>query len=213
MKITLLWFSHNSPGLSNIQSPRGTVTVPPWTRGVPAWSGGGCLVPGGTSLVPGGFLPGPGGVSGPGRVPAWSGGCLVRHSPPVNRMTHTCKNITLAKTSFRPVKILLLKFRCLKSLQTTAEKFRKHHNSLADKDGGARVCVGGSTTSHIFTKRQKLCSVNKPETETYIFHAHSFPSLQIPGIPGSASAIGKHEINIIGGSRGGGANSFIFIQF
>ena len=49
--------------------------------GVPAWSGGG-LVPGGTYLV-------------------W--GCLVRYSPPVNRMTHTCKNITLAKTSFRPV--------------------------------------------------------------------------------------------------------------
>ena len=26
MKLTQLWFSHNSPGLSNIQSPRGTVT-------------------------------------------------------------------------------------------------------------------------------------------------------------------------------------------
>ena len=152
--------------------------------------GGSCLV-WGVCLVPGEYLPGP-------------RGCLVRHSPPVNRMTHTSKNITLAKTSFRPVKILLLKFRCSKSFQTTAEKFRKHHNSLADTDGGARVWVGGSTTSHIFTKRQKLCSVNKPETETYIFHAHSFPSLQIPGIPGSASAIGKHEINIIGGSGGWG---------
>ena len=29
---------------------------------------------------------------------------LVRYSPPVNRMTNRCKNITLAKTSFRPVK-------------------------------------------------------------------------------------------------------------
>ena len=27
MKLTQLWFSHNSPGLSNIQSPRGTVTL------------------------------------------------------------------------------------------------------------------------------------------------------------------------------------------
>ena len=35
------------------------------------------------------YLPGPGGG---GQVP-----------PPVNRMTHTCKNITLAKTSLRPV--------------------------------------------------------------------------------------------------------------
>ena len=73
----------------------------------------------------GGYLPGPGvsgprrvppwfgEVSGPRRVPPWSGGgtCLVRlggdgawsGTPPVNRITHTCKNITLAKTSFRPV--------------------------------------------------------------------------------------------------------------
>ena len=64
--------------------------VPAWSRGVPVWSRGG--VPGlggGTCLVPGGC--------------AWSG----TPPPPVSRMTHTCKNITLAKTSFRPVKILL----------------------------------------------------------------------------------------------------------
>ena len=73
-------------------------------------------------------LPGPGrggvvslveGGSGPGGVSAWSGGmsawlggvCLVRGGspcpetphPPVNRITHTCKNITLATTSLRPV--------------------------------------------------------------------------------------------------------------
>ena len=35
-------------------------------------------------------------VSGPGGVPG-------QVLPPVNRMTHRCKNITLAKTSFRPV--------------------------------------------------------------------------------------------------------------
>ena len=47
---------------------------------------------------------GPRGVSGPGgRVPAWSGGVPGQVLLPVNRMTHTCKNITLAKTSFRPV--------------------------------------------------------------------------------------------------------------
>ena len=57
-----------------------------WSRGVPAWSGGGVLGWSGgvTCLIPEGG--------------AWSG-----TPPPVNRMTHTCKNITLAKTSFRPV--------------------------------------------------------------------------------------------------------------
>ena len=86
------------------------------------------LVPGGVSLVPGGVLPaggfslvlggvllGPGGcLLGPrgvlparrvlpaGGVSAWSrGGSL--ETPPVNRITHTCKNITLATTSLRPV--------------------------------------------------------------------------------------------------------------
>ena len=107
----------------------GTCLVP-GGGGVPAWSvGGGCLLwgvylpgPGGGCLLrEGGYLPGSGGgvpawsrgVSAPGGgVPAWSrrgcllqgGGCLVRYSPPpVNRMTDRCKNITLAKTSFRPV--------------------------------------------------------------------------------------------------------------
>ena len=59
-----------------------------------------------------------GGVSGPGGV--WSGGVLfapgkgglvpggvsqhaLRQTPPVNRITNTCKNITLATTSLRPV--------------------------------------------------------------------------------------------------------------
>ena len=46
---------------------------------------GGCLPGGGVCLE--------GGV--PGQVP-----------PPVNRITDTCKNITLAKTSFRPVNSL-----------------------------------------------------------------------------------------------------------
>ena len=89
-----------------------------WSRGVckvwgGAWSGRGvCLVQGGGVSGPGG-----GGVPGPGGV--WSGGlvCLVRGvclsalwdttPPPVNRMTNRCKNITLATTSLRPVKIFV----------------------------------------------------------------------------------------------------------
>ena len=66
-------------------------------RGVPGpgggctWSQGGwCTWSGGVYLVWRG-VPGPGGVY------------LVRYPPPVNRMTNRCKNIILAKTSFRPV--------------------------------------------------------------------------------------------------------------
>ena len=93
--------------------------VPAWSRGgvylvwegVPAWSRGG--VPG-----LGGYLPGPGGVylvRGvylPG-LGGWGCTCLVLGGvpsqvlPPVNRMTDRCKNITLAKTSFRPVKMFI----------------------------------------------------------------------------------------------------------
>ena len=73
-----------------------------WSRGVSGprgvWSRGG-LVPGGS---------GPGGLVQGGLVPGgvWSsGGVCWSETPPVNRMTNRCKNITLAKTSFRPVKI------------------------------------------------------------------------------------------------------------
>ena len=81
----------------------------PWSRGVllvrlregsPCW-GGGCV------CLVWGVLPGQG-VSAwsrgvlPGGVSAWSGGVLQR-PPPVNRITDTCKNITLATTSLRPV--------------------------------------------------------------------------------------------------------------
>ena len=44
-----------------------------------------------------------GGLSGPGGVCLVWGGLPGQVLPPVNRMTHRCKNITLAKTSFRPV--------------------------------------------------------------------------------------------------------------
>ena len=98
-----------------------------------AWSGGVCLVPGGSAWSWGvsawswGCLPGlgvcvclvPGVVSAWSRgVSAWSGGVSAwsggiwhpsmhwgRHPPPCGQ-TDTCKNITLATTSLRPVKIL-----------------------------------------------------------------------------------------------------------
>ena len=75
-------------------------------RGVSALGGvcfGGCLLQGG--LLWGVSAPG---VSAPGGVPA-PGGCGIpvcteADTPPVNRMTDRCKNITLATTSLRPVK-------------------------------------------------------------------------------------------------------------
>ena len=88
--------------------------------GVSAWSGGlvlgGLPGPGGVCLVQGGGLV-PGGVCLVPGGSAWSGGgvCLVPGGcgipacteadppPPVNRMTNRCKNITLARTSLRPV--------------------------------------------------------------------------------------------------------------
>ena len=66
-------------------------------RGVPggsAWSWGGLPGPGGVLLGPRGLSLVPGGLPGPGGSP---------EIPPVNRITDTCKNITLATTSLRPV--------------------------------------------------------------------------------------------------------------
>ena len=75
--------------------------------GVPGW---------GVVSGPGGGAPGLGGVPGPGGctwlgclllgrcVPGHGGG--VRYSPPVNRMTNRCKNITLPQTSFAGGKYL-----------------------------------------------------------------------------------------------------------
>ena len=70
--------------------------------GVPAWSKGGvCLVLGGVPAWSGG-MSGPGGVYLPGR-----GGVPGQVPPPWTEfLTHACENITLAKTSFRPVIII-----------------------------------------------------------------------------------------------------------
>ena len=74
---------------------------------------GGCLPGlGGVCLVWGGCLPGPGGVSAWSGGSAWSrggfslslpGGGPAWRPPLVDRITDTCKNITLATTSLRPV--------------------------------------------------------------------------------------------------------------
>ena len=80
----------------------------PWSRGGSPWSGGGVLPAGGVLLGPGGVFSLPGGVLPAGGVClVWGGVCLVRggspETPPVYRITDTCKNITLATTSLRPV--------------------------------------------------------------------------------------------------------------
>ena len=71
----------------------------PWSRGGLPGPRGVCLVLGGGSPWSRGGSPCQGGFSLPG------GGGGDRRPPPVNRITHTCKNITLATTSLRPVTI------------------------------------------------------------------------------------------------------------
>ena len=89
-------------------------------RGVLPGLGGGVSLAGGFSLVRG-VLPGPGGsarsvgvLPGPGGS-AYSVGGSPWQTPPVNRMTDRCKNITLATTSLRPVIIDTCKSRELNS--------------------------------------------------------------------------------------------------
>ena len=68
----------------------------------PCW--GFSLVPGGFFLVRGGFsLSGGGSPWSRGGLPGPRGGRGDSGDPPVNRITDTCKNITLATTSLRPV--------------------------------------------------------------------------------------------------------------
>ena len=79
------------------------------------WGGSPCRGVGGLParglgvLGGGGFsLPGGWGVQGGFSLPA-RGASLARDPPPVNRITHTCKNITLATTSLRPVMKIVFK--------------------------------------------------------------------------------------------------------
>ena len=90
----------------------GGVYLVPGGRGVYLVPGGRgvYLVPGGVYLVLGGYLV-PGGTWSQGVYLALGGPGQVL-PPPVNRMTNRCKNITLAKTSFRPVKTLKIELFC-----------------------------------------------------------------------------------------------------
>ena len=79
----------------------------PGPRG--GWGGGGCLPgPGGFSLPVGGVCLVPGGSLCQRGICLVLGGFYLPGGglpgdPPVNRIIHTCKNITLATTSLRPV--------------------------------------------------------------------------------------------------------------
>ena len=95
-------------GVGGVSPCWGVFLVPggsPWSWGVSAWSGGGFLGPGegGSPWSAGGVLPAGGGLLGlVGVVSPWSWGGSTE-TPPVYRITDTCKNLTLATTSLRPV--------------------------------------------------------------------------------------------------------------
>ena len=102
------------------------------------WSWAAYLVPGGCTCL--GGVPGPGGVYLRGGIPG-HGGCtwsglgvylpeeyLPRYSPPVNRMTNRCKNITLPQTCLRAVTTKQLI--CL-PIQWTICGFKSRENLLA----------------------------------------------------------------------------------
>ena len=105
--VYLVWGMYLVPG--GVPGPRGGVPGPGGgylVRGVYLVPGGVFLVPGGVPCPRGVYLV-PGGVSGLGGVPdlggvPGQGGCTWSRGvpgqvlpPPVNRITHTCKNITL----------------------------------------------------------------------------------------------------------------------
>ena len=111
-EVNLVW--GDVPGPRGCTWPRGVYLVWGVGWGVPGLGGvsgpGGYLVlgdvpgPRGVYLVPGGCTWSQGGTWSRGVYLVPRGVYLVRYSPPsVNRMTNRCKNITLAKTSFRPV--------------------------------------------------------------------------------------------------------------
>ena len=90
------WSGGGSPCQGGLPGPGG---VPdPCQGGVVLPAGGGSPCRGGSAWSWGVCLPGPGGGV------SLSEGSAQR-PPPVNRITHTCKNIDLATTSLRPVKI------------------------------------------------------------------------------------------------------------
>ena len=96
-----------------------------WSGGVLPGLGGVCLVRGGSPWSGGGGLPGPRGC-----LPDLEGFSLVLggspETPPVDRITDTCKNITLATTSLRPVIMMFLpsgRYRVLDSFKGLVSYF------------------------------------------------------------------------------------------
>ena len=106
------------PGLGGLPCSWGGLPGP-WevclVPGGSAWSLGGLPGPRGVCLVPGG-PPGPGG-SGWSRA-VWHPSMHWGRHPPPRGQTHTCKNITLATTSLRPVTTVCDTIETYKSLYT-----------------------------------------------------------------------------------------------
>ena len=105
-------------------------------------SRGGVSLPG---LGRGFSLPGPGGVCSRGgflpvRGGLVPGGFSLLETPPVNRMTDRCKNITLATTSLRPVMMTQKRG----SIPFTFDKTECDSNSAISTDGlpviGLQLC-------------------------------------------------------------------------
>ena len=97
------------PGLGGVLNPGGVLSLGGCVPGSGGVSGsGGCLLWGVSALggvsAPGGLLQG--GLLPGGGIPA----CTEADTPPVNRMTDRCKNITLATTSLRLVIIRIWVF-------------------------------------------------------------------------------------------------------
>ena len=87
---------------------------------------GGCLLLGGVCSQ-GGYLLPRGSASQGGLLPAGGIPACTEADPPINRITDTSKNITLATTSLRPVSIVQIKF---------IKKFRLSHNFFKRSQNG-----------------------------------------------------------------------------
>ena len=146
----LLWFKQECIPVGCVPAARRLYSGLCFPGGVSAWSRGCLPGPGGVCLVQG-ISPCLGGSAWSGGVlPAW-GGSPCPETPPVNRITDTCKNITLATTSLRPVMNLT-------------------HNIKKDQ----RWAHKGPFTP----KSQRQCSDNSVMTLAILFSLKTMESLQ-----------------------------------
>ena len=108
---------------------------------------GGFSLPGGSSLPGGGCLL-PGGFSLPGGDVCSQGGSPCPETSSVNRITHMCKNITLATTSLQPVtRMHSSRMRTGRSLTVCRGGFSLPGGFPArgvSLVGGVSPCLGGS---------------------------------------------------------------------